>query len=43
MIFAILAAVLIAWLFYAVLENGPTWPGVAIVIAVVWALIDYGS
>jgi uncharacterized membrane protein YdbT with pleckstrin-like domain len=40
-IWAILAASLIAWLFYAVNENGPTWPGMLIVILVVWALIDY--
>lgn len=42
-IFAILAALSIAWLLYAVFENGPTWPGMAIAVLVVWALVDYGA
>lgn len=42
MIFALLAAVLIGWLLYALFENGPTAAGVIITVLLVWALIDYG-
>lgn len=40
MIFALIAAVLLAWLLWSIFEDGPTWTAALVVIALVWALID---
>lgn len=40
MLWALLAAVLLAWMLYAIFENGPSVAGVVILVLLVWALID---